>query len=128
MTRVTLQKVRGALLTMLVCLSAPVTAGVPDMICRDTGTLNVMPFTLDTWKSNDQVLLRFKSGNLYLSWPNRDEFLYNTVVEQEPGRFVSAYKTIMFPLGDKDFKSGTVVHSDYLEVRVTKINCTKALP
>lgn len=71
-----------------------------------------------------RTLYRFKSGNLYLSSPDRTEYLYNTVREVEPMRYVSGHKTFQFESGE--FRTAIFVHSHRDEVRVSRANRTKS--
>ena len=53
---------------------------------------------------------------------NREEYLYNDVRQIEPGRYTSAYKTIIFD--GQSLRSATAVHTDQIETRVLKLRCT----
>jgi hypothetical protein len=71
-----------------------------------------------------RTLYRLKSGNLYLSSPDRTEYLYNKVIEVEPMRYASGHKTLQFE--SADFRTAILVHSYRDEVRVSRANCTRA--
>ena len=111
------------LLVFMFFLSASAEASVPDMVCQEVATVTIETSNLGTRLSNDQVQMRFKNQNLYLSSPSRSEYLYSPVTEQKFQRFISGNKTIIFESGDTDSQHGTVVHSDEVEVRVIKIHC-----
>ena len=114
------------LAVMLLCAFVKCVAAedVPDMVCQELTVLNVNPLSLGTTKLNSQTLYRFKGNDLYLSTPDKKEYLYNTVTMQEYGRFNSGNKTIIF--SDMKSLNGIVIHSDASEVRVSKIRCNSA--
>ena len=66
--------------------------------------------------------LPFVGGKLSISSEGRDEYFYNDVRETEPGRYTSAYKTMIFD--GPGFKSATAVHTDQVKTRVLKLRCT----
>jgi hypothetical protein len=114
------------LAVMLVCAFVKGVAAedIPDMVCQELTVLNVNPLSLGTTKLNSQTLYRFKGNELYLSTPDKKEYLYNTVTMQEYGRFNSGNKTIIF--SDMKSPNGIVIHSEASEVRVSKIRCNSA--
>jgi hypothetical protein len=111
---------------------------IPDMVCDEITTLYVTSpnpeellidaegvYETTQYMGRDKIptVLRFKDNKLYISSSDREEYLYNKVTEQEIGRYLSGYKTIIFGLGS-DYKKGLVVHSDVAHVDVSRINCT----
>ena len=74
----------------------------------------------DRYRSTD--LYRFAGGKLFISSEGREEYFYNDVRQNEPGRYTSAHKTVIFD-GPR-FKNATVVHTDEVETRVLKVRCT----
>ncbi len=64
-------------------------------------------------------------GKLFISSEGREEYFYNDVRQNEPGRHTSAHKTIIFD--GRGFKNATVVHTDEVETRVLKLRCTPNL-
>lgn len=99
-------------------------AAIPDLVCRELRVVRVDPRSLQSQMSESHSLYRFKSGNLYLSSPDRAEHLYNTVVEVEPMRYTSGHKTLQFESADS--RTAIFVHSYRDEVRVSRANCTTA--
>jgi hypothetical protein len=69
-----------------------------------------------------RTLYRFKAGDLYLSSPERSEYHYNKVVQQEPGRFSAGHKTLLF---EGDFKRATFVHVYTDEIRISHVSCNR---
>jgi hypothetical protein len=99
-------------------------AEIPDLICQELRVVHVDPRTLQSRELESRTLYRFKSGKLFLSSPDRSEYLYNTVTEVEFMRFVSGHKTILFH--DSKFERATFIHANTDEVRVSNASCTKA--
>lgn len=71
---------------------------------------------------------RFANGNLFISSPERAEYRYGKVVEVEPWRWTSGYKTFIsapsaIVPGTQSF---TMVHSDIAEIRVATLVCSGA--
>lgn len=83
----------------------------------------VDPRSLRVQEFAGRTLYRFKSGNLYLSPPDRTEYLYNKVIEVEPMRYVSGHKTLQFE--SSDFRTAIFVHTYRDEVRVSRANCAR---
>ena len=98
-------------------------ASLPDLVCQELKVVHVDPRTLKGREYETRVLYSFKSGKLFLSSPERSEYLYNTVTEVEPFRFVSGHKTIIFE--DSKFERVIFVHAYNDEVRVSRANCTR---
>jgi hypothetical protein len=99
-------------------------AALPDLVCQELRVIQVDPRSLRVQESESRTLYRFKSGNLYLSSPERAEYLYNKVIEVEPMRYVSGHKTLQFE--SADFRTAIFVHSYRDEIRVSRASCTKA--
>jgi hypothetical protein len=97
---------------------------LPDLICQELRVVRVDPYTLQSREFESHTLYRFKSSKLFLSSPDRSEYLYNTVAEVEFMRFVSGHKTILFH-GSK-FDNATFIHANTDEVRVSEASCTRA--
>jgi hypothetical protein len=98
-------------------------AAIPDLVCQELRVVQVDPRSLQAQESKSRTLYRLKSGNLYLSSTDRPEYLYNTVVEVEPMRYVSGHKTLQFE--SADFRAAIFVHSYRDEVRVSRANCRR---
>jgi hypothetical protein len=96
---------------------------VPDLVCQELRVIHVDPRSLRVQESESRTLYRFSAGKLYLSSPDRTEYLYNKVIEVGPMRYVSGHKTLQFD--SADFGTVIVVHSYRDEVRVSRANCTK---
>lgn len=73
----------------------------------------------DRYRSSN--LYRFVDGKLYISSEGREEYFYNDVRQNEPGRYTSAHKTIVFD--GPGFTNATAVHTDGIETRVLKLRC-----
>ena len=112
------------LLAIALMVMAPtVYASVPDLICRELRVVLVNPGTLRTTELKDtRTLYRFKAGDLYLSTPDRSEYRYNKVEQQEPSRYSSGHKTLLF---EADFRRGTFVHVYTDEIRVSQVSCNR---
>jgi hypothetical protein len=113
----------GLLLYTLTTIVISVKAEMPDMVCQEIDKLYVNPSNMETAQYVGDTLFRFKDNKLYLSSSDREEYLYNKMTQQEYGRFLSGYKTIIFGLSG-EHKNGLVVHPDEHEVSVSRINCT----
>lgn len=98
-------------------------AAVPDLVCQELRVIQVDPRSLTVMEFESSTLYRFRSGSLYLSSPDRTEYLYNKVTEVEPMRYVSGHKTLQFE--SADFRTAIFVHSYLDEVRVSRAHCTK---
>jgi hypothetical protein len=95
---------------------------VPDLICQELRVVQVDPRSLAVKEYESRTLYRFKSGNLYLSSPDRAEYLYSKVTEVEPMRYASGHKTLQFE--SADFRTAIFVHSYRDEVRVSRASCS----
>ena len=99
-------------------------APIPDLVCQELHVIHVDPRTLRTQEYESGTIYRFKSEQLYLSSPDRAEYLYNNVVEIEPMRYLSGHKTLQFEAAD--FRTAIFVHSYRDEVRVSRARCTRS--
>jgi hypothetical protein len=98
-------------------------SAVPDLICQELRVVDVDPRSLKVEAYDSRTLYRFKSGQLFLSSPDRGEYLYNKVTQTEPLRFVSGHKTIQF---ESDvFRTVILVHTYLDDVRVSRGSCTR---
>ena len=70
-------------------------AAMPDLECHADEQARIDPITLDVDHSDVSDVYRLKGGNLFITTPGRAEYIYNKVVEVEPGRFVSGHKTLL---------------------------------
>lgn len=109
---------------MYLALPSAWAAAVPDLVCQELRVIRVDPQSLGVREFESRTLYRFRSGNLYLSSPDRTEYLYNKVVEVEPMRYVSGHKTLQFE--SADFATAIFVHSYRDEVRVSRATCIKS--
>ena len=77
------------------------------------------------WRDREtSVLYRFADEKLYLSSPDRDEYLYGQVTNVKSGLwFSSGYKAILFD--DFKFEAATVIHTDSIETRIIRLHCVK---
>ena len=116
-------RINVMLLLALVNIVIPVEAKMPDMVCNEVAKLYMSPSNFETVQSAGDTLFRVKDNKLFLSSPDRKEYFYNEVTEQEYGRFLSGHKTIIFGLDEK-FHKGLVIHSNEVEIYVSRIHCT----
>jgi hypothetical protein len=64
------------------------------------------------------------SVHLFITAPGEAEYLYNNVVEVEPGRFVSGHKTLLLTVRTADpGRKLLVLHVHELDIRVTRFFC-----
>ena len=127
-----MNRIRGFLLSLM-GLSAlsylgPARASVPDTICHLQRQTRIDPKTLAATTSNPTEIYRFANGKLYVSSPDRAEYIYNDVSEVEFGRrYASGHKTFIFTA--QTLLPGTVrmlaFHSDQFDVRVSEFACTR---
>ncbi len=127
-----MNRMKGFLLGMmglsLLSHAGPVSASVPNTTCRLERQTRIDPATLAATTSNPAETYRFSNGKLYVSSPDRAEYIYNDVSEVEFGkRYISGHKTFIFT--GQAFLPGTVrmlaVHSDPLDIRVSEFACTR---
>ena len=107
----------------LLVIAPTVHASVPDLLCQELKVVLVNPVTLRSTELKDtRTLYRFKAGDLFLSTPDRSEYRYNNVQQQEPLRYSSGHKTLLF---EADFRRGTFVHVYTDEVRISHVSCNR---
>jgi hypothetical protein len=111
------------ILLVLSLFSASAIAELPDLICQELKVMHVDPRNLHSKEYESQTLYRFKSSKLFLSSPERSEYLYNSIIEIEPSRFVSGHKTIIFE-GSK-FEQVIFVHTHDDEIEISRAKCTR---
>ena len=117
----------------LVCLSAlaypdPARASVPNTTCHLERQTQIDPATLAAAPSTATETYRFANGKLYVSSPDRAEYIYNDVSEVEFGkRYTSGHKIFIFT--GQAFLPGTVrmlaFNADLLDIRVSEFSCTR---
>ena len=112
------------LLAIPLLLMASIVNGVlPDLLCQELKAALVDPVTLRTNEITElRTLYRFNSGSLFLSSPDRSEYLYNKVQQMEQRRFSSGHKTFIF---DETFRRGLQVHIYVDEVRISQMSCNE---
>lgn len=105
-------------------------AGIPDMVCHFHIERELSPPTLQGPPPTvPRTVYRFASGDLFISAPDRAEYRYGKVVEVEPWRWTSGYKTIIatnFAIVPST-ESYTMIHSDIAEVRVAILLCSRSV-
>src|SRR4029450_3917987 len=127
-----MNRIREFLLSVM-CLSAldylgPARASVPNTICHLQRQTQIDPTTFAATTSNPTETYRFANGKLYVSNPDRAEYIYNDVSEVEFGkRYASGHKTFIFT--GQAFLPGTVrmlaFHADPSDIRVSEFACTR---
>jgi hypothetical protein len=99
-------------------------AAVPDLECHADEQTSIDPVTLDADQSDVSDVYRIKGGNLFITTSGRAEYLYNEIVEMEPGRFVSGHKTLLLNARTADAgRKLLVLHFHELDIRVTRFFC-----
>jgi len=98
---------------------------IPDLICREIGVRDIDPKTLQVRQYESSTTYRFANGSLYLSNKDRDEYLYGSVLETEPGRYSVGHKTIYVASHGSDPITIQLTHVYTHEVRVSLAKCTK---
>jgi hypothetical protein len=99
-------------------------AAMPELECHADEQTRIDPITLDADHSDVSDVHRIKGGNLFITTPGRAEYLYNNVVEVEPGRFVSGHKTLLLTARTADpGRKLVVLHFHELDIRVTRFFC-----
>ncbi len=94
---------------------------LPDLVCRADSKVTTTHATLETRRGATTDVYRFKSGALYISSSDRDEYLYGPVVSTDFRRYTSGYKTILF--NDGEYRTGIAVHVDNAETLVLALRC-----
>ena len=98
-------------------------ASIPDLVCQELKVVFVDPKSLATRSYDSRTIYRFKSGDLFLSSPDRVEYRYNEVTQVEPMRFMSGHKTLIFE--SDDYSSVVFVHTFGDEIRVSRATCNR---
>ncbi len=112
--------------TLILLLSSQfaLSAAILDLACQEVTSAIIV---FNSWSTlgdkKAKSLYKFKNGELFLSSPEREEYLYGKVAEIEVGRYQSGYKTIVFP--GKNFTVATVSHHDQTSVVISKLQCSK---
>ena len=97
---------------------------IPNLICRESIVRFVDPKSLETKEFPSSTIYRTKDGNLYISSADRAEYLYNSIQESEPSRYVSGHKTIQLIRDQSGKINAQITHSYKDEVRVSVAICT----
>jgi hypothetical protein len=97
-------------------------ATVPNLICQLQRQTRIDPSTFAT----PLETYRITNGKLYISSPDRAEYLYNEVREIEFGRYASGHKTLIF-VGDVTAGTSRMLafHSHEFDIRVSEFSCRK---
>ena len=99
-------------------------AAIPDLECHADEQTRIDSITLDADHSDVSDIYRIKGGNLFITTSGRAEYLYNEIVEVEPGRFVSGHKTLLLTARTADAgRRMLVLHFHELDIRVTRFFC-----
>jgi hypothetical protein len=99
-------------------------AAMPELECHADEQTRIDPIALDADHSDVSDIYRIKGGNLFITTPGRAEYLYNNVVEVEPGRFVSGHKTLLLTARTADAGRKLLeIHFHDLDIRVTRFFC-----
>jgi hypothetical protein len=99
-------------------------AAMPELECHADEQTRIDLITLDADHSDVSDIYRIKGGNLFITTPGRAEYLYNSVVEMEPGRFVSGHKTLLLTARTADpGRKLLVLHFHEQDIRVTRFFC-----
>ena len=97
-----------------------VQAVVPDKICRLQQQTRIDPTTLAAANEGARTVYRFKNGQLFIGEPDAAEYLYGSVTEIEPGRFVSGHKTLLFT----DATRLVAIHVHSSDIRASLFVCS----
>ena len=99
-------------------------AAMPELECHADEQTRIDPITLDADHSDVSDVYRIRGGHLFITTPGAAEYLYNSVVEVEPGRFVSGHKTLLLTARTADpGRKLLVLHVHDLDIRVTRFFC-----
>jgi hypothetical protein len=99
-------------------------AAMPELECHADEQTRIDPITLDADHSDVSDIYRIRGGHLFITTPGEAEYLYNNVVEVEPGRFVSGHKTLLLTARTADpGRKLVVLHAHELDIRVTRFFC-----
>jgi hypothetical protein len=97
---------------------------MPELECHADEQTRIDPITLDADHSDVSDIYRIRGGHLFITTPGEAEYLYNKVVEVEPGRFVSGHKTLLLTARTADpGRRLVVVHTHELDIHVTRFFC-----
>ena len=114
----------GIALSCICILAGKVCADeLPILVCQTLEEVTVTHSeSFPTRHSKTPDLYRIADGNLYMSSPGSDEYLYGELIEADWLRYTSGFKTIIF-LTDK-YDNATEVHTDSQGTRVRRLHCT----
>jgi hypothetical protein len=99
-------------------------AAMPELECHADEQTRIDPITLDADHSDVSDIYRTRGGHLFITTPGAAEYLYNSVVEVEPGRFVSGHKTLLLTARTADpGRKLLVLHVHELDIHVTRFFC-----
>jgi hypothetical protein len=99
-------------------------SATPDLECYADEQARIDPITLDADHSDVSDVYRIQGGNLFITTPGQAEYIYDKVVETEPGRFVSGHKTMLLSARTADLgRKLLVLHFYELDIRVTRFFC-----
>ena len=99
-------------------------AAMPELECHADEQTRIDPITLDADHSDVSDVYHIRGGHLFITTPGEAEYLYNNVVEVEPGRFVSGHKTLLLTARTADpGRRLVVLHFHELDIRVTRFFC-----
>ena len=97
---------------------------MPELECHADEQTRIDPITLDADHSDVSDVYRIRGGHLFITTPGEAEYLYNSVVEVEPGRFVSGHKTLLLTARTADpGRKLLVLHVHELDIHVTRFFC-----
>ena len=99
-------------------------AAVPSTVCRLERQMTIDPSTFIGTVSTPAERYRFKDGKLFITTPDRVEYIYNDVREVEFGkRYVSGHKTFVFTVEGSGEQRLLMFHSDQFDIRVAEFSC-----
>ena len=112
----------------LIATALPLAASAapfPDLVCREGRVRDVDPRTLQTKEYDSSTTYRFTNQKLYLKSSDRDEYLYGSVSEGEPGRYFVGHKTIYVSTQGPSSLVLQLTHVYNDEVRVSLAQCKR---
>ena len=96
-------------------------AAMPELECHADEQTRIDPITLDADHSDVSDIYRIRGGHLFITTPGEAEYLYDNVVEVEPGRFVSGRKTLLLTARTADpGRKLLVLHVHEVDISVTR--------
>ena len=115
-------------LISFLALSTTFAQEIPNLTCQALDEVHIIHGgTLSVQQYKPSYLYRITDGKLYLSSPDRAEYLYGDVVQTQYGRFTVGFKTIVIlrigETGDTKFEAMVDVHTDWFETRVRRLLC-----